>query len=179
MKKKKVLNIVKFSVNDVVGSTTTKRTQAAVFYDDGSVEMLPMEDAVELCKRENIKMKQTTPEKLEANFQKYRGVTTTKKKKKEQENTSQEETTLIKKIKNKLKTIKNFILKPFMFIYEKTIVRACEYATLHILQRKKLKASQENKENAESSTKKKLFQRSKKKKSQQTDLRLLAPKTRE
>ena len=166
MKKKKVLNIVKFSVNDVVGSTTTKRTQAAVFYDDGSVEMLPMEDAVELCKRENIKMKQTTPEKLEANFQKYRGVTTPKKKKKEQENTSQEETTLIKKIKNKLKTIKNFILKPFMFIYEKTIVRACEYATLHILQRKKLKASQENKENAESSTKKNLFQRSKKKKSE-------------
>ena len=48
MKKKKVLNIVKFSVNDVVGSTTTKRTQAAVFYDDGSVEMLPMEDAVKL-----------------------------------------------------------------------------------------------------------------------------------
>lgn len=166
MKKKKVLNIVKFSVNDVVGSTTTKRTQAAVFYDDGSVEMLPMEDAVELCKRENIKMKQTTPEKLEANFQKYRGVTTPKKKKKEQENTSQEETTLFKKIKNKLKTIKNFILKPFMFIYEKTIVRACEYATLHILQRKKLKASQENKENAESSTKKNLFQRSKKKKSE-------------
>ena len=166
MKKKKVLNIVKFSVNDVVGSTTTKRSQAAVFYDDGSVEMLPMEDAVELCKRENIKMKQTTPEKLEANFQKYRGVTTPKKKKKEQENTSQEETTLIKKIKNKLKTIKNFILKPFMFIYEKTIVRACEYATLHILQRKKLKASQENKENAESSTKKNLFQRSKKKKSE-------------
>lgn len=166
MKKKKVLNIVKFSVNDVVGSTTTKRTQAAVFYDDGSVEMLPMEDAVELCKRENIKMKQTTPEKLEANFQKYRGVTTPKKKKKEQENTSQEETTLIKKIKNKLKTLKNFILKPFMFIYEKTIVKACEYATLHILQRKKLKASQENKENAESSTKKNLFQRSKKKKSE-------------
>lgn len=166
MKKKKVLNIVKFSVNDVVGSTTTKRTQAAVFYDDGSVEMLPMEDAVELCKRENIKMKQTTPEKLEANFQKYRGVTTPKKKKKEQENTSQEETTLFKKIKNKLKTIKNFILKPFMFIYEKTIVKACEYATLHILQRKKLKASQENKENAESSTKKNLFQRSKKKKSE-------------
>ena len=53
-----------------------------------------------------------------------------------------------------------------MFIYEKTIVRACEYATLHILQRKKLKASQENKENAESSTKKNLFQRSKKKKSE-------------
>ena len=166
MKKKKVLNIVKFSVNDVVGSTTTKRTQAAVFYDDGSVEMLPMEDAVELCKRENIKMKQTTPEKLEANFQKYRGVTTPKKKKKEQKNTSQEETTLFKKIKNKLKTLKNFILKPFMFIYEKTIVKACEYATLHILQRKKLKASQENKENAESSTKKNLFQRSKKKKSE-------------
>ena len=166
MKKKKVLNIVKFSVNDVVGSTTTKRTQAAVFYDDGRVEMLPMEDAVELCKRENIKMKQTTPEKLEANFQKYRGVTTPKKKKKEQENTSQEETTLIKKIKNKLKTIKNFILKPFMFIYEKTIVKACEYATLHILQRKKLKALQKNKENAESNTKKKLFQKSKKKKSE-------------
>ena len=166
MKKKKVLNIVKFSVNDVVGSTTTKRTQAAVFYDDGSVEMLPMEDAVELCKRENIKMKQTTPEKLEANFQKYRGVTTPKKKKKEQKNTSPEETTLFKKIKNKLKTLKNFILKPFMFIYEKTIVKACEYATLHILQRKKLKASQENKENAESSTKKNLFQRSKKKKSE-------------
>ena len=166
MKKKKVLNIVKFSVNDVVGSTTTKRTQAAVFYDDGSVEMLPMEDAVELCKRENIKMKQTTPEKLEANFQKYRGVTTPKKKKKEQKNTSQEETTLFKKIKNKLKTIKNFILKPFMFIYEKTIVKACEYATLHILQRKKLKALQKNNENAESNTKKKLFQKSKKKKSE-------------
>lgn len=166
MKKKKVLNIVKFSVNDVVGSTTTKRTQAAVFYDDGSVEMLPMEDAVELCKRENIKMKQTTPEKLEANFQKYRGVTTPKKKKKEQENTSQEETTLIKKIKNKLKTIKNFILKPFMFIYEKTIVKACEYATLHILQRKKLKALQKNNENTESNTKKKLFQKSRKKKSE-------------
>ena len=51
---KKITNIVKFSVNDVVGSTTTTRTQAAVFYDDGTVEILPIEDAIELSKNEKV-----------------------------------------------------------------------------------------------------------------------------
>ena len=64
---KKITNIVKFSVNDVVGNSTVTRTQAAVFYDDGSVEMLPMEDAIELSKNEKIKMTQTTPDNKEKN----------------------------------------------------------------------------------------------------------------
>ena len=101
---KKITNIVKFSVNDVVGSTTTTRTQAAVFYDDGTVEILPIEDAIELSKNEKVMMKQTTPDKLEKNFQSYFTATPKKKKK----TTSKEKTTLFQKIKNGLNKVKDF-----------------------------------------------------------------------
>ena len=137
---KKITNIVKFSVNDVVGSTTTTRTQAAVFYDDGTVEILPIEDAIELSKNEKVMMKQTTPDKLEKNFQSYFTATPKKKKKK---TTSKEKTTLFQKIKNGLNKVKDFILKPFRLFYENVVVRGCEYATLHILQRDKLKKAAE------------------------------------
>ena len=144
---KKITNIVKFSVNDVVGSTTTTRTQAAVFYDDGTVEILPIEDAIELSKNEKVMMKQTTPDKLEKNFQSYFTATPKKKKKK---TTSKEKTTLFQKIKNGLNKVKDFILKPFRLFYENVVVRGCEYATLHILQRDKLKKSEEEEETKES-----------------------------
>lgn len=137
---KKITNIVKFSVNDVVGSTTTTRTQAAVFYDDGTVEILPIEDAIELSKNEKVMMKQTTPDKLEKNFQSYFTATPKKKKKK---TTSKEKTTLFQKIKNGLNKVKDFILKPFRLFYENVVVRGCKYATLHILQRDKLKKAEE------------------------------------
>ena len=145
---KKITNIVKFSVNDVVGSTTTTRTQAAVFYDDGTVEILPIEDAIELSKNEKVMMKQTTPDKLEKNFQSYFTATPKKKKK----TTSKEKTTLFQKIKNGLNKVKDFILKPFRLFYENVVVRGCEYATLHILQRDKLKESEEEEEEAKEST---------------------------
>ena len=153
---KKITNIVKFSVNDVVGSTTTTRTQAAVFYDDGTVEILPIEDAIELSKNEKVMMKQTTPDKLEKNFQSYFNATPKKKKKK---TTSKEKTTLFQKIKNGLNKVKDFILKPFRLFYENVIVRGCEYATLHILQRDKLKESEEEeaKESKEGQEEKKGF----------------------
>ena len=153
---KKITNIVKFSVNDVVGSTTTTRTQAAVFYDDGTVEILPIEDAIELSKNEKVMMKQTTPDKLEKNFQSYFTATPKKKKKK---TTSKEKTTLFQKIKNGLNKVKDFILKPFRLFYENVVVRGCEYATLHILQRDKLKkaAEEETKESKEGQEEKKGF----------------------
>lgn len=152
---KKITNIVKFSVNDVVGSTTTTRTQAAVFYDDGTVEILPIEDAIELSKNEKVMMKQTTPDKLEKNFQSYFTATPKKKKKK---TTSKEKTTLFQKIKNGLNKVKDFILKPFRLFYENVVVRGCEYATLHILQRDKLKESEEEaKESKEGQEEKKGF----------------------
>lgn len=152
---KKITNIVKFSVNDVVGSTTTTRTQAAVFYDDGTVEILPIEDAIELSKNEKVMMKQTTPDKLEKNFQSYFTATPKKKKK----TTSKEKTTLFQKIKNGLNKVKDFILKPFRLFYENVVVRGCEYATLHILQRDKLKESEEEeaKESKEGQEEKKGF----------------------
>lgn len=152
---KKITNIVKFSVNDVVGSTTTTRTQAAVFYDDGTVEILPIEDAIELSKNEKVMMKQTTPDKLEKNFQSYFTATPKKKKK----TTSKEKTTLFQKIKNGLNKVKDFILKPFRLFYENVVVRGCEYATLHILQRDKLKESEEEeaKESTEGQEEKKGF----------------------
>lgn len=145
---KKITNIVKFSVNDVVGSTTTTRTQAAVFYDDGTVEILPIEDAIELSKNEKVMMKQTTPDKLEKNFQSYFTATPKKKKKK---TTSKEKTTLFQKIKNGLNKVKDFILKPFRLFYENVVVRGCEYATLHILQRDKLKKAEEEEEETKES----------------------------
>ena len=153
---KKITNIVKFSVNDVVGSTTTTRTQAAVFYDDGTVEILPIEDAIELSKNEKVMMKQTTPDKLEKNFQSYFTATPKKKKKK---TTSKEKTTLFQKIKNGLNKVKDFILKPFRLFYENVVVRGCEYATLHILQRDKLKKAEEEetKESKEGQEEKKGF----------------------
>ena len=158
---KKITNIVKFSVNDVVGSTTTTRTQAAVFYDDGTVEILPIEDAIELSKNEKVMMKQTTPDKLEKNFQSYFTATPKKKKKK---TTSKEKTTLFQKIKNGLNKVKDFILKPFRLFYENVVVRGCEYATLHILQRDKLKQLQEEEleDEEEQEEKKGFFSRLKK-----------------
>ena len=150
---KKITNIVKFSVNDVVGNSTVTRTQAAVFYDDGSVEMLPMEDAIELSKNEKIKMTQTTPDNLEKNFQQYFTATPSKKKKV----TTKEKKTLFQKIKNGLNAVKKFILKPFTLFYENIVVRGCEYATLHILQRDKLKQLQEELESEEEQEEKKGF----------------------
>lgn len=164
--KKKITNIVKFSVNDVVGNSTVTRTQAAVFYDDGSVEMLPMEDAIELSKNEKVKITQTTADNLEKNFQNYFTATPRKKQK---QTTSKEKTTLFQKIKNGLNKVKNFILKPFRFFYENVVVRGCKYATLHILQRDKLNESEAEENEEEQEEKKGFFSRFKKGKEEKAE----------
>lgn len=189
MEEKKILNIVEFSVTDTIGEKRpdkkdTTWTQAAVFYEDGSVEIIPIDDAIELSKKNNRKIRKTTPEELEKNFQKYR----TKKirpKRAAQKEKKEKNTTLFQKIKNKLNTVKEFIMrtpivKPFIFLYS-LLEKVCYFATLHILQRKKLKAikeakkavegqqSNENKEKKrkkEKEEKKGLFQRFKKEKDQ-------------
>ena len=71
MNEKKIINIVKFAVTDEVGDSRTVWNQAAVFYEDGSVEILSMDDAISLAKSQNIIMRQTMANHLMNNYRDY------------------------------------------------------------------------------------------------------------
>lgn len=71
MNEKKIINIVKFAVTDEVGDSRTVWNQAAVFYEDGSVEILSMDDAISLAKSQNIIMRLAMANHLMNNYRDY------------------------------------------------------------------------------------------------------------
>ena len=87
MNEKKIINIVKFAVTDEVGDSRTVWNQAAVFYEDGNVEILSMDDAISLAKSQNIIMRQTMANHLMNN---YRDYMVPKEKKKARKNSTTE-----------------------------------------------------------------------------------------
>lgn len=67
----KILNIVKFTVTDQVGNHTMNWNQAAIFYRDGSVKLVPVSDAVKEANRDNIRISEVTTEQLTKNYENY------------------------------------------------------------------------------------------------------------
>lgn len=84
-----ILNIVKFTVNDQVGNEITPWEQAAVFYEDGSIKLVSVADAVRIANQENIKVSNSTPEKLEKYYDSYRNIPDFDGKKKEMTTTKE------------------------------------------------------------------------------------------
>lgn len=67
----KILNIVKFTVTDQVGNHTMNWNQAAIFYRDGSVKLVPVSEAVKEANRDNIRISEVTTEQLTKNYENY------------------------------------------------------------------------------------------------------------
>lgn len=69
-----ILNIVEFTVTDQVGNHFTNWKQAAIFYEDGSVELVSVDEATKKSKKENIKISESTPELVTKNYDSYRSI---------------------------------------------------------------------------------------------------------
>lgn len=67
----KILNIVKFNVTDRVGNSLTEWEQAAVFYEDGRVELVSVSEALQKASQSNTEVLETTTDLLEENYDKY------------------------------------------------------------------------------------------------------------
>lgn len=67
----RILNIVKFTVTDQVGDHKTNWNQAAIFYRDGSVKLVPVSEAVKEANRDNIRISEVTTEQLTKNYENY------------------------------------------------------------------------------------------------------------
>lgn len=67
----RILNIVKFTVTDQVGDHKTNWNQAAIFYRDGSVKLVPVSEAVKEANRDNIRISEVTTEQLTKNYGNY------------------------------------------------------------------------------------------------------------
>lgn len=105
MKNNDVLNIVQIGVTDKVGSTSTNWDLAFVFYADGTVGIRTLDEAKEIAKENNLKIRKDDGESLTNNYKKYRTVpyfnpyaiipvednNAKQEKSKEQEETKQEE----------------------------------------------------------------------------------------
>lgn len=74
MKNNDVLNIVQIGVTDKVGSTSTNWDLAFVFYADGTVGIRTLDEAKEIAKENNLKIRKDDGESLTNNYKKYRTV---------------------------------------------------------------------------------------------------------
>lgn len=70
----KILNIVKFTVTDRVGLHATNWDLAAVFYEDGRMEIVSVMDAVKKANQAGVRISNITPEVLTKNLENYRKV---------------------------------------------------------------------------------------------------------
>lgn len=77
MKEKRIVDIVGYTVTDKVGDSTSTWDVATVFYDDGTVGTVPMDDGRKLAKDNNILMVETyagsgyLSEKIRRHFEEY------------------------------------------------------------------------------------------------------------
>ena len=74
MNQKRVLNIVKLAVNDRVGKQSHIRNQGIVFYEDGTVNIVEYDDAVQLAKQQNIRIQQLPGDVVSKNYQQFRTI---------------------------------------------------------------------------------------------------------
>ena len=74
MNQKKVLNIVKLAVNDRVGKQSHIRNQGIVFYEDGTVNIVEYDDAVQLAKQQNIRIQQLPGDVVSKDYQQFRTI---------------------------------------------------------------------------------------------------------
>ena len=74
MNQKRVLNIVKLAVNDRVGKQSHIRNQGIVFYEDGTVNIVEYDDAVQLAKQQNIRIQQLPGDVVSENYQQFRTI---------------------------------------------------------------------------------------------------------
>ena len=74
MNQKDVLNIVRFSVTDEIGNSKTDWDQAFIFYADGSVKLVSVDEALDISKNSKVAIRETTSEEVTNNFQKFRKI---------------------------------------------------------------------------------------------------------
>ena len=84
MNQKKVLNIIKLAVNDRVGDMSSNdtldkdrnhiRNLGLVFYEDGTVNVLEYDDAIQLAKQQNIRIQQLPQDAVVKHYQQFRTV---------------------------------------------------------------------------------------------------------
>ena len=74
MNQKDVLNIVRFSVTDEIGNSKTDWDQAFIFYADGSVKLVSVDEALDISENSKVAIRETTSEEVTNNFQKFRKI---------------------------------------------------------------------------------------------------------
>ena len=67
MNQKDVLNIVRFSVTDEIGNSKTDWDQAFIFYADGSVKLVSVDEALDISKNSKVAIRETTSEEVTNN----------------------------------------------------------------------------------------------------------------
>ena len=106
MNQKKVLNIVKLAVNDRVGKQSHIRNQGIVFYEDGTVNIVEYDDAVQLAKQQNIRIQQLPGDVVSENYQQFRTIANYRPYGKKKESTATKpETSSEKATKKNAKTV--------------------------------------------------------------------------
>lgn len=137
----KVLNIVKFTVVDRVNNNVTGWDEVAIFYEDGSVKLVSVDEAIMIAEAEKIEILNTTPELLIKNYDKLRSVSC--RCKKSRGTKSGKDLPFLKRRKNNLKKKrklffgrKAILISPFRVIgkvvYGK-IKSLCEWLTVHVI----------------------------------------------